>query len=162
MRHTPFIRIFHLTITCLISLLFHSTCIAQHNDTEIRKVVERLFEGMKSGDSAMVRSVFLRDNSFSTISKNTKDSVIVKSDGNAEGFIKAVGTAHKEIWDERIYDVVIKTDGPMAIVWAPYKFFLGDTFSHCGVNVFTIIQTANGWKIKEITDTRRKTDCPSS
>ena len=162
MRYTPFIRTFSSAISFLIALSFYATCTAQNNDAEIREVIDKLFKGMKSGDSAMVRSVFLRDNSFSTISKNSRDSVIVRSDGNAEGFIKAVGTAHKEIWDERIYDVVIKTDGPMAIVWAPYKFFLGDTFSHCGVNVFTIIQTANGWKIKEITDTRRKTDCPSS
>ena len=135
---------------------------AQNQDVEIRKVVDKLFQGMKSGDSAMVRSVFLTDNSFSTISKNSKDSVVVKSEGNAEGFIKAAGTAHKEIWDERIYDVIIKTDGPMAIVWAPYKFYLGNTFSHCGGNVYTIIQTIYGWKIKQITDTRRKTDCPSS
>ena len=103
----------------------------------------------------------MKVNSFSTISKNAKDSVIVKSDGDAEGFIRAVGTPHKEVWDERIYNVKITTDGPMAIVWAPYKFYRGETFSHCGVNVFTLIQTANGWKIKEITDTRRKENCPS-
>jgi hypothetical protein len=133
---------------------------AQNSDQEIRKVVDHLFTGMISGDSAMVRSVFLKDNSFYTIYKNAKDSVIVRSDGDAGAFIKAVGTPHNEKWDERIYDVNIKVDRPMAIVWAPYKFYLGKTFSHCGVNVFTLIQTTNGWKIKEITDTRRKTDCP--
>jgi len=146
----------------LVCILFQYECIAQNHDTEIRKIVDKLFEGMKSGDSAMVRSVFLPENSFTSISKNSQDSVIVRNEGNANGFIKAVGTPHAEIWDEQIYDVNIKTDGPMAIVWAPYKFYRGKTFSHCGVNVFTLIETAKGWKIKEITDTRRKADCPSS
>lgn len=162
MRDPQTIRFLTIGAFCFMLVLIGNNCMAQNQDNEIRKVIDKLFAGMKASDSAMVRSVFLTENSFTTISKNNKDSVIVKSQGSAEGFIKAVGTAHKEIWNEQIYNVIIKTDGPMAIVWAPYKFYLGDTFSHCGVNAFTMIQTTNGWKIREITDTRRKTDCPSS
>ena len=152
-----FFTILILTVTFV---LFYRTGQAQQQDMEIRAVVDKLFEGMRTGDSAMVRSVFMKDNSFTTISKNSRDSVIVRSDGNADEFIKAVGTPHKEKWNERIYSVNISADGPMAIVWAPYKFYRGETFSHCGVNVFTIIQTTTGWKIREITDTRRKDACP--
>jgi hypothetical protein len=75
-------------------------------------------------------------------------------------FVTAVGKTHPEKWDERIYDVKISADGPMAVVWAPYKFYRGEIFSHCGVNVFTMIKTRQGWKINAITDTRRKTGCP--
>ena len=161
MKQPGITQIYKFILSVSLSLIFSISAQAQTSALEIRKTVDKLFEGMKSGDSAIVRSVFMKVNSFSTISKNAKDSVIVKSDGDAEGFIRAVGTPHKEVWDERIYNVKITTDGPMAIVWAPYKFYRGETFSHCGVNVFTLIQTANGWKIKEITDTRRKEDCPS-
>ena len=133
------VRLVTVLILSLMVILFHSECQAQNQDIQIRKVVDQLFDGMRSGDSALVRSVFLKANSFSTISKNAKDSVVVRSDGDAEGFIKAVGTPQEEKWDERIYDVNIKTDGPMAIVWAPYKFYRGETFSHCGVNVFTLV-----------------------
>ena len=160
MSKVPTNHFFTTLILTVTFVLFHRTGQAQKQDTEIHAVVDKLFEGMKAGDSAMVRSVFMKDNSFATISRNNKDSVIVRSDGNADGFIKAVGTPHKEIWDERIYNVNISIDGPMAIVWAPYKFYRGETFSHCGVNVFTMIQTTTGWKIREITDTRRKDACP--
>ncbi|WP_221389873.1 nuclear transport factor 2 family protein [Dyadobacter sp. NIV53] len=160
MSKVPANHFFTILVLTLIFNLSHQTLLAQKQDSKIRAVVDKLFDGMKAGDSAMIRSVFMNDNAFSTISKNSRDSVTVRSDGNADGFIKAVGTPHNEIWDERIYNVKISVDGPMAIVWAPYKFYRGETFSHCGVNVFTMIETTTGWKIREITDTRRKTDCP--
>lgn len=159
MREAHLNRLFTILLFILLPLVSSAKCLAQNEHTEIRIVVDRLFEAMRTGDSASVRSVFLKENSFTSISKNSSDSVIVRSEGNADGFIKAVGTPHKEAWNEKIYNVTINTDGPMAVVWAPYRFFLGETFSHCGVNVFILVKAATGWKIKEITDTRRKTDC---
>ncbi|GGC12148.1 nuclear transport factor 2 family protein [Dyadobacter sediminis] len=130
---------------------------AQENEN-VRKAVDLLFDGMRTGDSTLLRKVFNPNSSLTSFSRNEKDSVIIhKSD--AESFIKAAGKPHKEKWDERIYDVKILIDDMMATVWAPYKFYLGDTFSHCGVNVFSMIKTASGWKIYEIKDTRRKTEC---
>lgn len=148
----------------LILLLVYSavpTQAAEPADTlAIRKVVDQLFDGMRLGDSARVAATLASEVTFTSISLNKKDSLVVHHENAGAGFLKAVGTPHKEKWDERIYDVQIKTDGPMAIVWAPYKFYLGDKFSHCGVNVFTLIRRDENWKILEITDTRRKTDCP--
>lgn len=124
-----------------------------------REVVDKLFTGMRNGDSTTVRSVFTKTAALTSISKNAADSIITHK-GSIDGFIKAVGTPHSDKWDERIYDVKISIDGPMAVVWAPYKFYLGDKFSHCGVNVFNLIKTGTGWKINDITDTRRKEACP--
>jgi hypothetical protein len=53
----------------------------------------------------------------------------------------------------------IKIDDNMAIAWTPYEFYITDKFSHCGVNVFTLIKTEQGWKIAGIIDTRRKEKC---
>ncbi len=47
----------------------------------------------------------------------------------------------------------------MAIAWTPYEFYVNDKFNHCGVDVFTLMQTAKGWKIMGIVDTRRKENC---
>ncbi|GLU55020.1 hypothetical protein Dfri01_44810 [Dyadobacter frigoris] len=117
-----------------------------------------MFDGMRSGDSSVVRSVFIPQSTLTSVSTNAKDSVMTHL-SKTDDFVAAVGKPHTEKWDERIYDVKISVDGPMAIVWAPYKFYRGETFSHCGVNVFTMIKTKNGWKINTITDTRRKMDC---
>ena len=107
----------------------------------------------------MLRKAVLPNCTLTTISKNSADSLVMHNSDIA-GFIKAVGTPHNEKWDEQIYNVKISVDLPMAIVWAPYKFYLGEKFSHCGVNVFTLVETKAGWKIRGITDTRRKEPCP--
>lgn len=150
----------YLKKALFVSLLITISNIAsaQSQETLIRASVDQLFDGMRSGDSSALRNVFQPQSILTSIAVNAKDSV-VSHQGKTEEFIAAVGKPHPKKWDERIYDVKISVDGPMAIVWAPYKFYLGDTFSHCGVNVFTMIKTAQGWKISAITDTRRKADC---
>jgi hypothetical protein len=155
-------RISHfLTLALLAGAFAHETNAATPptDETDARQVVDKLFTGMRTGDSTLVRSVFTKTAALTSISKNAADSVVTHK-GSIDGFVKAVGTPHKDQWDERIYDVKVSIDGPMAVVWAPYKFYLGDKFSHCGVNVFNLIKTGAGWKINDITDTRRKDACP--
>lgn len=131
---------------------------AQDQQTEIRQTVNRFFEGMRAGDSTMVRSTLTAESTLTTITKNKADSLLIQRD-TIEPFLKAVGSPHQTVSNERIYDVKIWVNQPMATVWAPYKFYAGDTFSHCGVNVFILAETKSGWKINSITDTRRKSDC---
>ncbi|CAG5074405.1 hypothetical protein DYBT9623_05087 [Dyadobacter sp. CECT 9623] len=150
-----------ILIIAIIALLnFKTTPVnAQDQMSAVRATVDKLFDGMRAGDSLMLQSVFTKDCALTSISKNEADSLVVRT-SSIQGFIKAVGTPHKEKWDEKIYDVKVSIDEPMAIVWAPYKFHLGEKFSHCGVNVFTLLHTKTGWKITGITDTRRKEACP--
>jgi hypothetical protein len=61
--------------------------------------------------------------------------------------------------DEQLLSYDIKIDGDMAIAWTPYKFYFNDKFSHCGVNIFTLIKREQRWKIMGITDTRRRQGC---
>ena len=79
--------------------------------------------------------------------------------GSIDEFVRAVGTPHAEVWDERIDDVEIEVDDPLATAWMDYRFHLGETFSHCGVNAFQFLRTADGWQVIQITDTRRR-ECP--
>jgi hypothetical protein len=50
-------------------------------------------------------------------------------------------------------------DGSLAAVWVDYAFYLNNTFSHCGVDSFHLVKTEEGWKIFNLVDTRRKSDC---
>ena len=128
------------------------------SEDEIAKVIHTMFDGMRKGDSAMVRSVF--SSSAQLFSIGIRDGSPILHQGSLTNFTNAVGTPHDQVWDERIGIPEIKVDGPMAIAWVPYAFYLGENFSHCGVNTFTFLQENNEWKIINITDTRRKEDCP--
>lgn len=48
---------------------------------------------------------------------------------------------------ERIWDPRIRIHGDLATVWAPYDFYLGGEFSHCGVDTFQMVRTPRGWRV---------------
>lgn len=125
----------------------------------VMAVVKRLFDGMRAGDSAMVRSVF--DTRVRMVTVATRNGKVVTSiESSADNFAKAVGTPHAEVWDERIRNERVQIDGALASVWVDYGFFRGTTFSHCGVDHFLLTRNdANAWTILELSDTRRTTGC---
>ena len=117
-----------------------------------------MFDGMRAGDSSMVASAFVKDAPMSSVFTNREGKVVV-SGGSLSSFLTAVGTPHDGVWDERISGFDIRVDGDLASVWTPYQFYLGDTFSHCGVNSFQMAKLDGAWKIIYIVDTRRATEC---
>lgn len=125
---------------------------------EVKNVVETMFRGMRLGDSAMVSSTFSKGLIMQTVAEN-KGKIEVRT-GDPAGFLKFVGTPHKETYDERITFEKIQVDGDLANVWTNYKFYVGDKFSHCGVNSMTLVKEGDSWKLLHIIDTRRKENCP--
>jgi hypothetical protein len=53
-----------------------------------------------------------------------------------------------------MWEPVVVTNGPMATIWTPYDFYVGSDFSHCGVDVATMMQTDEGWTIVALSWTR--------
>ncbi|MBO6524933.1 MAG: nuclear transport factor 2 family protein [Balneolaceae bacterium] len=131
---------------------------AQVPEREVQAIIETLFDGMRAGDSAMVASAFTRDAVMQTVAQNQSGEVVVRK-GDLNQFLTAVGTPHEQIWDEKIGGYEIKIDGELATAWTPYQFYLGDNFSHCGVNSFQLAKLGGEWKIIYIVDTRRRTNC---
>jgi hypothetical protein len=75
-----------------------------------------------------------------------------------DGWIAGVAGSQGR-WDERITDVVIQVDGDMASAWTPYAFYLDGALRHCGVNSIELLRTADGWRITQLSDTRRTEGC---
>jgi hypothetical protein len=116
-----------------------------------------MFDGMRTADSAMVRSVFAAGARFASVDARTQPATI-KFD-TVDGWITAIANSNKR-WDEQIYDVVVKTDGDIAHVWAPYTFYLDKAVRHCGINTIDLLRDAGGWKVTQVADTRRRENCP--
>ena len=124
---------------------------------EVRQAVERLFDGMRAGDSTVVRAAFHPQARLQTTA--VRDGQALLRTDSVGAFVRAVGTPHAEVWDERISNVEIRVDGPLATAWMDYAFYRGEQFSHCGVNAFQFFKGAQGWQIIQITDTRNR-ECP--
>ena len=128
-------------------------------EREVMDVVVQLFDGMRKGDSAMVRSTFDQRATMATAMIRRDGTPAYQRDESIEEFVQAVGTPHAETWDEKLWDPKVMVDRNLATVWTRYAFFLGTKFSHCGVDTFTLAKGADGWKILFIADTRQQQGC---
>lgn len=129
----------------------------QPAEKEVLAAVEKMFEGMRTADSAMVRSVFAPGARFAAVNaRATPPAIRFDTVG---GWISAIATSNRR-WNEQIYDVQVRVDGHMAQVWAPYTFYLDNAISHCGINAIDLLRDGGGWKVTQIADTRRRENCP--
>jgi hypothetical protein len=135
-----------------------STAAAQSADEKaVLAAVEKMFEGMRTADSAMVRSVFAEGARFAAVnSRATPPAIRFDTVG---GWIAGIARSERK-WNEQIYDVQLRVDGHMAQVWAPYTFYLDGKISHCGINAIDLLRDGQGWKVTQLADTRRRENCP--
>ncbi|MFD2717537.1 nuclear transport factor 2 family protein [Hymenobacter monticola] len=124
----------------------------------VQQTVNAFFDGMRRGDSTAVRRTLAPAAVFHDFGGKAGQPPTLEIE-SINGFLKAVGTPHPAVWDERITFERVLIDASLASVWTPYEFYAGSKFSHCGYNSFQLVKLADGWKIAHIIDTRRKEKC---
>ncbi|MBK8044278.1 MAG: nuclear transport factor 2 family protein [Haliscomenobacter sp.] len=142
----------------LLLLPFFLNAQLTQDETDAIGVVKRLFDGMRASDSNMVRSTFHPRAQLQTtlIGADGKPRLV---DADINRFVASIGAPKEQMFDERIWSYDVRIDQGLASVWTEYTFYIGNTMSHCGVNAFHLFKDADGWKIIQITDTRRKEGC---
>jgi hypothetical protein len=127
-------------------------------EREVIVVVERLFDAMRARDTAAARALFEPGARLQSVA--TRQGALTVSEDSLAMFLRAIGTPHPQIFDERIANERVLIDGPYAVAWVDYTFYLGDQKSHCGVDAFQMVRRPAGWRIFGLTDTRRRESCP--
>ena len=141
-------------------LLLLSLSAFSQESKKVMEPIDALFQGMKLGDSAMVHKVFHPQAKLFAVFIDSKTNQPVLRGDVFQKFLVAIGTPHKEVWNELIWSPKIEIDGNLAQVWVQFAFYAGKTFSHCGVDAFQLFKDANGnWKIFHLADTRQKEGC---
>jgi len=121
--------------------------------------IDVFFDGFHSGDTLKMKSVMMPNMMM--------QSAYLKSDGENEvrysrgsDFLKVVASRPEgQVWKERLLGYEVVSDGNLAHVWTPYRFYVDEKFSHCGANSFTLVYTDESWKILNIIDSRRLGSC---
>jgi len=129
----------------------------QNSEDSVRAAVNHLFTAMKNSDEDMIRHSFTDSAILQTIVTDKEGKTSARTVAIAD-FAAAIAKMQMGDADERIKFEVVRIDGPLAIVWAPYSFYYKGQLNHCGMDSFQLLRTAGGWKIQYIIDTRRK-DC---
>jgi len=128
-------------------------------EAAVTAVIRKLFTGMLKGDSAMVHEAFARNVTMATAHRDKTNQPVLKQESSIRDFLKQVGTPHTEAYREEIWNIEVQIDGDLAQVWCDYAFYVGSTFSHCGVDAFQLHKGKDGWRIFHLADTRRKEPC---
>jgi len=124
----------------------------------VKKTIELFFEGFHQKDAQILTQT--TDSLFTLNSVGNRGGKVVTTQTSGNAFVKAVlSRADSPTWNEKLLSFNIKIDGALAHAWVGYEFWLGDTFSHCGINSIHLMKQENAWKIINITDSRRRADC---
>jgi hypothetical protein len=133
----------------------------ERTNEEIIGVIQGLFAGMSSGDTARMRLLFYDTSERMQTVARLRDTTSTVQYETVAGFLAAVGKpkAPNFTFEERILQFDIRRDGDFANAWCPYEVYVNGQFRHCGVNVFNLVRTRGIWKFLHIADTRRTEGC---
>ncbi|MDQ3536193.1 MAG: nuclear transport factor 2 family protein [Bacteroidota bacterium] len=122
---------------------------------ELLQVVQQFFDALEKQDTLAWNKIFLKDaRNFYLVERD--DSIRT---GMQDPF--SFRSKPGEIIKERMRDsdVTVQVHQNIAAVWAPYDLWINDTYSHCGVDVFTLLKSSEGWKIASLSFTMEKEGC---
>ncbi|WP_299684640.1 nuclear transport factor 2 family protein [uncultured Dokdonia sp.] len=130
-------------------------------ETKVKQLVERFFEGFHKQDSIIIKSVVHEKILMQSIGKNRTGEVVL-SKQDFSGFLTSICSIPDETqFEERIKSYKVQVDDNMAManVWTPYSFYINGELSHCGTNSFQLFKRDGVWKIFYIVDTRDREGC---
>ena len=143
-------------------LLMSCSCIAfcQNESDNVKKTISTLFDAMRNGDTINFKNELAGKLIIYYVNPKTDTlgKVIVV---NPSDYLRQIEAASGGHWDERItnYDDV-NVSHDIAMVWASYKFYIGNKFDHCGIDVIQLVRTDNGWRVVSIFCTIKSGNCP--
>ena len=125
---------------------------------EVLDVIQNFFNALQKRDTAAFIASTLAEVQTPIVMERN-DSVFVRVRSRA-AFIKSLAEGTTVI-DEKMRNkgVVVEVHDRIAMVWAPYDLWIDKKFSHCGVDVFTLIKTKDGWKISALAYTIEREGC---
>jgi hypothetical protein len=74
-----------------------------------------------------------------------------------EDFATRVGKPGTSKIEERIHDPLVRIDNDLAVVWAPFDFYVDGKVNHCGTDLFNLVRQNGQWLIASVADTSRNT-----
>ena len=130
----------------------------QMPEDEVLAAVQAFFDGLAGGPEAL-RATRLDDGSVTRLRE--RDGVVEWDILSFADMSDSLGASEARML-ERMWDATVLVHGPLAQVWTPYDFYVNGEFSHCGVDSFTLVKTAEGWTVSGVAYTVEPSGCEPS
>lgn len=129
---------------------------APGEDAAVVAQVERFFGAMKAKDPATLKAILLPDAMLTSQRVRPEGTTLSRMPGQAF----ADGITNATDIEERMWDPVVMRRGRIAMVWAPYEFLREGKVTHCGIDVFDLVQGDDGsWRIAHLMWTQEPLGC---
>ncbi|MBW0177074.1 hypothetical protein [Sediminibacterium sp.] len=144
-----------LMILLGISFTTHAQTADDLNENLIKETVNSFFLSLEKQDTVLFKTVVLLDGQLWRVSNLSDPKKYDMRDFRTD--------MNKVISKKKVKEIPhrfdIKIHNGIAMAWVPYEFLVNEKFSHCGIDVFTLIQTPAGWKIVNASYTIDQTGC---
>lgn len=92
------------------------------------------------------------------LARLTLDSAVVGGVGvrdgverlSLRGWALYINRTGPSTFTERGFDPTVRVQDRLAQVWMPYDLYIGDKWSHCGVDAFTMMKSEGHWRVASL------------
>jgi hypothetical protein len=117
----------------------------------VLKPVHAFFAGMSARDAAAIKKTTVPGGTM-VLMRDGKPVQMTFTD-----FADRIAKPGTTKIEERIHDPLIRIDNDLAIVWAPFDFYVDGKVDHCGTDLFVLARQDGEWLIASVADTSRNT-----
>jgi hypothetical protein len=111
-----------ILLTLAAAVFIGSGAFAQQSATDgVKQAINTLFDAMRKGDSALIKTVFAKEMVLQSISNDKTGKAVISVD-SGEDFAKAIGTPHNVVYDERITLMTSKLTATSPAFGLPINF----------------------------------------
>jgi hypothetical protein len=136
----------------IVLMLFSLFAFSQSIDTVGRGavigVIDNFFLAMEKKDTILYGSTVRPDGQIWTV-RRLNDTLKTSMRNFSADKVSLVKM--NAVIEERPLSYEIMVHNDIAVAWVPYTLSLSGKFSHCGVDVFTLLKTIHGWQIVNLT-----------
>jgi hypothetical protein len=142
----------------LIVLLALLPLAAQTSDEkDVLAAVQKTFDGMAANDAAKILASMTADARLYGV-RTTGEPYAMP----AEQWANRIAAIKSKLIERFTKAPQVTIHGAIANVWGEYEFLRDGKFTHCGVDSFNLLKTAEGWKVATVLDTEEATGCPTA
>jgi hypothetical protein len=139
-------RNFWVTALALVCVFNSSQALADQNQSEVLAVADQALELITAENFAGLADLMLDDAiTVSTALREGRHEVNLRTAAEQRASKPSVDIV------ERGFDPTVLISGTVAMTWYPYDIYIDGAWSHCGVDVFSMVRTDDGWRIASMT-----------
>jgi hypothetical protein len=128
------------------------------DERDVVAVVQKFFDAMATCDAAGARAISMPEGRLYRLVVGAEATV---RGSTFDEFNANLAKCERKLL-ERMWQPQVRVHKGIATLWAPYDFWLDGKFSHCGVDSFELVKTAEGWKLTGGTYTIEREGCAPS